>query len=214
MLGMDPEQIANAMSIAGSHASGTTEFSISGGDVKRLHAGLGANGGIRSALLARLGLTGPLTILEGQHGVLESFGGQFIADRLTGRLGDYYAFLTNGFKPYCCAVDIHSPIDALTRAITAYDLSAQDIAEIAVPVAHFVKLHSGMIVEPQDITGAQLNMHYSLALTAVKRSNNFDTYLDAWRSGFTDLTRAKARAVSGHSSTLRGANWCWRPSPG
>lgn len=197
MLGMDPGQIANAMSIAGSHASGTTEFSISGGDVKRLHAGLAANGGIRSALLARLGLTGPLTILEGRHGVLESFGGQFIADRLTGRLGDYYAFLTNGFKPYCCAIDIHSPIDALTRAITAHDLSAQDIAEIVVPVLHVVKLHSGTIVEPHDITGAQLSMHYSLALTAVKRSNSFDTYLDAWRSGFTDPdVAAVARKVS------------------
>ncbi len=33
--------------------------------------------------------------------MLESFGGQFEADKLTGRLGDYYAFLTNGFKPYC-----------------------------------------------------------------------------------------------------------------
>src|ERR1700746_674818 len=30
----------------------------------------------------------------------------------------------------------------------------------------------------------------------------------------TDLTPAKARAVSEHSHTLRGANWCWRPSPG
>jgi hypothetical protein len=81
-----------------------------------------ANGGIRSALLARLGLTGPLTILEGQHGVLQSFGGQFVADRLTGRLGDSYAFLTNGFKPYCCAIDIHSPIDAVAKVVAAHDL--------------------------------------------------------------------------------------------
>lgn len=40
MLGMDPEHIAYAMSIAGSHASGTIEFAQSGGDVKRVHAGL------------------------------------------------------------------------------------------------------------------------------------------------------------------------------
>jgi 2-methylcitrate dehydratase PrpD len=75
MFGMDPRHIAYAMSIAGSHASGTTEYTQSGGDVKRVHAGIGANAGIRSALLARNGLTGPLTILEGQRGVLQSFGG-------------------------------------------------------------------------------------------------------------------------------------------
>jgi 2-methylcitrate dehydratase PrpD len=76
-------------------------------------------------------------------------------------------------------------------------LGARDIAEIVVPVARVVKLHSGMIVEPRDITGAQLSMHYSLALTAVKRSNSFDTYLDAWKSGFTDPdVLAVARRVS------------------
>lgn len=197
MLGLDPAHIAQAMSIAGSHASGTTEFSISGGDVKRLHAGLAANGGIRSALLARLGLTGPLTILEGRHGVLECFGGQFVADKLTGSLGDYYAFLTNGFKPYCCSIDQHSPIDALTKIVSAHNLGAQDIAEIVVPETRIIELHSGTIVEPHDITGAQLSLHYSLGLTVVKRSNGFDAYVDAWKSGFKDPdVLAVARKVS------------------
>jgi hypothetical protein len=31
--------------------------------------------------------------------VLQCFGGQFEADKLTARLGDRYAFITNGFKP-------------------------------------------------------------------------------------------------------------------
>ena len=186
MLGLDPERIAYGMGIAGSHASGTTEFALTGGDVKRVHAGIGASGGIRSALLAQIGLTGPLTILEGQHGVLQSFGGQFVADKLSERLGDRYAFLANGFKPYCCAVGIHSPIDALTRVVKAHSLGPKDIAEIDVPVAHSVKLHSGVIVEPRDMTGAQLSMHYSLALTVCKKSNNFDTYMEAWGTDFKD----------------------------
>jgi 2-methylcitrate dehydratase PrpD len=197
MLGMDPEHIALAMSIAGSHASGTTEFSLTGGDAKRLHAGLAANGGIRSAMLAHIGLTGPMTTLEGLHGVLQSFGGKFEADKLTGGLGDHYAFLTNGFKPYCCAIDIHSPIDALTKVVVAHDLGAQDIGEIVMPEARIIRLHTGTIVEPHDITGAQMSLRYSLGLTVVKRSNNFDTYLDAWKSGFKDPdVLAVARKVS------------------
>jgi len=187
MLGMDPKHITHAISIAGSHASGTTEYTQSGGDVKRVHAGIGANAGIRSALLARNGLTGPPTILEGKRGVLQSFGGQFITERLTEGLGDHYAFVSNGFKPYCCAIDIHSPIDALARIIGAESLGSQDIAEIVVPVPHVVMLHSGTIgPEPHDITGAQFSMHFSLALTVSKRSNNFDTYMDALSSDFKD----------------------------
>jgi 2-methylcitrate dehydratase PrpD len=187
MLGMNPTEITNALSIAGSHASGTTEYTQTGGDVKRVHAGIGANAGIRSALLARNGLTGPPTILEGKRGILQSFGGQFVAERLTDGLGDRYAFALNGFKPYCCAIDIHTPIDALTRVIVARYLGPQDIAEIVVPVSHVVMLHSGTIgPEPHDITGAQFSMHYSLGLTVSKRSNDFDTYMDALESGFKD----------------------------
>ena len=198
MLGLDPKQIAYAISFAGSHASGTTEFAQTGGDVKRVHAGIGAFGGIRSALLARTGLTAPLTILEGKRGVLLSFGGQFVAQKLTDKLGDYYAMLTNGFKPYCCAIDMHSPIDALTRVLVAHNLGAKDIAEIVVPLPHTVMLHSGAIgPEPHDITGAQLSMHFCLALTVTKRSNDFSTYLEAWKSDFKDPeVLAVARKVS------------------
>jgi 2-methylcitrate dehydratase PrpD len=130
--------------------------------------------------------------------VLQSFGGHFEADRLTGRLGDYYAFLTNGFKPYCCAIDIQSPIDAVTKVITAHDLRPNDIVEIVVPSAHTVNEHSGTIGPgPHDITGAQLSQHYSLALTVCKRSNGFSTYIDALKSGFKDPdVLAMARKVS------------------
>jgi hypothetical protein len=66
-----------------------------------------------------------------------------------------------------------------------------------VPEARVVELHSGVIVEPHDITGAQLSLHYSLALTVAKRSNGFNTYLDAWKSGFKDPdVLAVARKVS------------------
>jgi 2-methylcitrate dehydratase PrpD len=48
-------------------------------------------------------------------------------------------------------------------------------------------LHSGTVgPEPHDITEAQFSMHYSLALTVSKKSNGFDTYMEAWRSGFKD----------------------------
>lgn len=198
MLGLDPDQITNALSIAGSHASGTREFSQTGGDVKRVHAGLGANGGIRSALLARNGLTGPPSILEGKLGVLQSFGGQFAEDKLTGGLGDRYAMVWNGFKPYCCSIDQHSYIDATTRILAAHPLGPENIAEIVARITPFEMGHIGTIgPEPHDITGAQLSVHFALGLTVAKRSNDFNTYIDAMNSGFKDPgVLAVARKVS------------------
>src|SRR5262245_6193552 len=67
ILQLDSSQMTNTFAIAGSHASGTMEFDQSGGEVKRVHNGLACAGGMRSAMLAQLGLTGPPTIFEGER---------------------------------------------------------------------------------------------------------------------------------------------------
>ncbi len=67
--------MTHALAIAGSHAGGTMEYDQSGGEVKRLHNGMACCGGLRSALLAQIGLTGPPTIFEGERGILRVLSG-------------------------------------------------------------------------------------------------------------------------------------------
>ena len=68
LLGLNREQMLHAFGIAGSHSAGTMEYDQTGGEIKRVHAGIAARGGIQAAMLARLGLTGPPTIIEGKRG--------------------------------------------------------------------------------------------------------------------------------------------------
>ena len=75
ILRLDLEQLTHALAIAGSHAGGTMEYDQSGGEVKRLHNGMACCGGLRSALLAEIGLTGPPTIFEGERGILKVMSG-------------------------------------------------------------------------------------------------------------------------------------------
>ena len=56
-----------------SHCSGTTEYSSSGGSVKRVHSGIGALNGIRAAELAQAGITGPTHFLTGKKGYFRTF---------------------------------------------------------------------------------------------------------------------------------------------
>src|SRR5690606_917750 len=65
-----------ALGLAAAHAGGTTEFTRTGGDVKRLHAGMAASAGIRSAALAARGFTAPTAAIEGQRGFLAAFVAQ------------------------------------------------------------------------------------------------------------------------------------------
>src|SRR5436190_13564815 len=63
-LQLDARRLANALGIAGSMASGIIEYLADGSSTKRMHAGWAAQSGLRAALLARAGFTGPRTVFE------------------------------------------------------------------------------------------------------------------------------------------------------
>jgi 2-methylcitrate dehydratase PrpD len=186
-LWLDTDRTLNALSIAGSHASGTLEYGQSGGDVKRLHAGIAAAGGIRSALLAERGLTGPSTILEGRRGVFQAFANSFDAGQAVDELGERYHLLGVGFKAYCCMGLVHSQIDAVTRILEEHPVGVEDIDEIVVGTSELGRSHAGTIgPRPADITAAQFSSHFSIGLTVAVGANDFAAYRDAQAAGFGD----------------------------
>src|SRR5690606_38083027 len=52
LTGLDAGRTAHALAIAGSFATGLSEYDQSGGEVKRVYAGLAARGGLEAAELA------------------------------------------------------------------------------------------------------------------------------------------------------------------
>src|SRR5207248_1418704 len=73
LYGFDEARLTDALGIAGSSSAGLLEFAWSGGDTKRLHLGRAAQLGLESALLARQGVRGPATVLEGRSGYFNAF---------------------------------------------------------------------------------------------------------------------------------------------
>ena len=67
-LGLNAKQIVDALGIAGSMASGIIEYLAEGTWTKRMHPGWAAQSGLRAALLARGGFTGPRTVFEAVNG--------------------------------------------------------------------------------------------------------------------------------------------------
>ena len=72
-LKLDQQQIVDALGVAGSMASGIIEYLAEGTWTKRMHAGWAAQSGLRAALLARAGFSGPRTVFEGVHGLFHGF---------------------------------------------------------------------------------------------------------------------------------------------
>lgn len=111
--GLDAAGIADAMGIAASMGSGILEANRTGGTVKRIHCGWAAHAAVTAAGLARTGITGPPTVLEGRFGFLQAFcGDQVDLDALTSGLGERWELPGIFFKPYPCNHFTHAGIDA------------------------------------------------------------------------------------------------------
>jgi 2-methylcitrate dehydratase PrpD len=133
-LRLDMNRIMNALGIAGSMASGIIEYLAEGTWTKRMHAGWAAQSGLRAALLARAGFTGPRTVFEGVHGLFHGFANTTKGDydALIGDFGARWVTETLAFKPYPCGTMTHPYIDCARRL--GARVKAADVTEIVCEV--------------------------------------------------------------------------------
>jgi 2-methylcitrate dehydratase PrpD len=124
-------EIASALGIAGSMASGIIEYLAEGTWTKRMHAGWAAQSGLRAALMARGGFVGPRTVFEGTHGVYRAFAPSVKPDfaPLVNELGSRWVLPTVAFKPYACGTMTQPFIDCAIR-LAESGVRAEDVKEI------------------------------------------------------------------------------------
>jgi len=133
--GQDEAGIASAAGIAASMGAGLLEANRTGGTVKRVHCGWAAHCGVAAADLARHGLTGPPTVLEGRFGFLQAFcGDRAHPDAVVRGLGTDWELPRVVFKPYPCNHFTHAGVDAALR-LRAQGLAPTDVTAIELGVA-------------------------------------------------------------------------------
>jgi 2-methylcitrate dehydratase PrpD len=134
-LGLDRKRTVDALGIAGSMASGIIEYLAEGAWTKRMHAGWAAQSGLRAALMARAGFSGPRTVFEGTHGLFHGFAhrtdGNY--DALLGDFGTRWVTETLAFKPYPCGTMTHPYIDC-ARRLAARGVKPEDVRDIVCDV--------------------------------------------------------------------------------
>ncbi|MEU2441192.1 MmgE/PrpD family protein [Streptomyces rubradiris] len=196
MRGLDPEQTTHALAIAMSHCSGTTEYTSSGGSVKRVHAGIGTRGGIRAAEMAEAGITGPVAYLTGAKGFFRTFVGREPGkDAAAAFAADAPFEITRVWiKPYCCCGINHAYIDGARRLA--------DRRELIESVELGIQTGGNMIVgnrnvnayAPQSIENLQYSLPFQFALALLERGNGFTTHRD-YMDGTLDLSAGSEAAV-------------------
>lgn len=205
-LGLDPEQTASALGIAGSNAGGLLEFSLDGSMIKRLHMGRASQMGLESALLAQKGFTGPHTILEGKRGFLNVFSPDPHPERLLEGLGKNYVMASAlQIKSYPCHIRAHPFVDALVQFKAQHAIDPRHIQKIQIFLnPHDVDRHGQQ--EPGTLLAAQYSIPYSVAVALWRDLSDPRAFSDGVES--QEDIRKTAREIELHplqdSSESRG----------
>jgi 2-methylcitrate dehydratase PrpD len=178
LLGLTAEQLTHALGIAGSDASGTMEYELSGGEVKRMHSGSAGRSGSQAALLAQTGLTGPTAIMEGERGVFRLLSNTLDVSRLS-ELRGHFHIIDTVFRMYPTIGSAGPAIEAVRHLQEHNDLQWRDITEIELGLPGIAIGHGAAITRPTDAVAAQFSTAFSIALRLVVGQNRPGEYMNS-----------------------------------
>jgi 2-methylcitrate dehydratase PrpD len=178
--GLDEAQLTAALGLAGSFASGVMEHLEDGSWVKRLHPGWAGHSGALAAALARGGVPGPATILEGRFGFYRTFVNMEPDRRPFDTLGREWEILRVGYKPYPCCHLNHAYLDCALELRRAAGVSADTIERIEcrVPAGEVPIVCEPVEVKrrPRTSYDAQFSLPFSVASAFIDGAVGLDTY--------------------------------------
>jgi 2-methylcitrate dehydratase PrpD len=171
--GFSAAMTANAMGIAGSSAPVNSQWSFSVHEsmstLKYAVAGALANTATNAALLAELGHTGDLELLDdaecGWRRMINT--SRWEVERMTPALGREWWFPAEQvYKPYPHCRILHAPLETLTAVLNENDIRVQEIEEIKAWVEGFVIQPLWLNRNITHVTQGQFSIAHGLSVGA------------------------------------------------
>jgi 2-methylcitrate dehydratase PrpD len=172
LYGFDEDRLTDALGIAGSSSAGLLEFAWSGGDTKRLHLGRAGQLGLESALLARQGVRGPATVLEGRYGYFNAFSTPPRLEKLVEGLGTAWAIEPPSLKSYATHVTQQAVVAAIQDLKREHPLDPKAITRVVIRGAPRIMEERHAAREPQDVLGGQYSLPFTTAVALTRDMSN------------------------------------------
>jgi 2-methylcitrate dehydratase len=135
VLGLNAEQMTNAIGISGSHNMVLRILDAPGEAstmTKNLRFPRTAYGGVMAALLAQKGFTGPVRVIEGNRGFIQAvMGGAYDANKLN-QGGEHFKIMDVQFKSIISESTMQGHLTATLSLITEHDIRPEDVAQIRI----------------------------------------------------------------------------------
>lgn len=174
LLGLNTEQLANAVGIAGVHGL-TLDIIDAQGEPYNMTKNIGlpyiAQAGVMAALLAEKGFTGPARTIEGNKGFVQTvMGGVYDLEALT-TPRKQPGLLEVHQKSLAAEHTTQGALNALLKLVKDYDLRPEDIAHVKIEATTRTANHTGDFVKryPVDKETADHSLYYLAAIAITDR---------------------------------------------
>jgi len=181
LLGLDEEQLENAVGISGScHAilgildTPSEEYTMT----KNIRFPTMASGGILAAMLAQKGFTGPTSIIEGHDGFVEVvMGGDYDLDNLT-KPERRFAIRDTCIKSIIADYSSHGHLTATLTLVKEHDIKPEDVAEVRIRTSIRCAQHTGDPVKkyPSNKETADHSSYYLTAIAIMDRQIGLEQF--------------------------------------
>lgn len=178
MMNFNKDQIAHAVALAASLASGSQEQTGTMG--KSVQVGQAAATALRVMQLTRLGITASKGALDGNRGFAALLSGNSALGQMESLWQGPLEIDTigNDIKRYPCSYATHGAIDAALEMRSSYGLKVTDVESVEI-TAHRNGLRP--LVHPRPVKGAEArySMHYAMAAALLDGKVNLHSFSDA-----------------------------------
>jgi 2-methylcitrate dehydratase PrpD len=178
LFGFDAETLASALGLAGSCAAGLLEFAWAGDDTKRVHLGRASSMGLESAILARKGLHGPVTVIEGRYGYFNAFSEPTDISRLTESLGKKWIIQPASHKAYATHVTHQAVVQTIQDLKREHAFDAKSITGVTIRGAHRILEDRHTVRDPTTVMGGQYSLPFTAAVALTRDMSNPLVYND------------------------------------
>ena len=135
LLGLDREQMINALGIAYCQVSGNLQTSTEGTMMPRVQQGFAAQTGLLSAIMAESGIDGPHEVFEGKFGYFPVYHPNHYDSSIATRdLGRVFETLQISIKYFPCCLLTHSAITATLQLTAEEEIDPRNVDNIQVRV--------------------------------------------------------------------------------
>jgi 2-methylcitrate dehydratase len=173
LLGLNAEQIENAIGTAASHNmvlgildASKEEYTMA----KNLRFPFTAYDAVLATFLAEKGFTGPRRVIEGQRGYVESvMHGDFDFDKCTDFNG--FKIMETGFKHLTAEATTHGHLTATLELVREHDIKPEDVAQVRIWSTSRDAEHTGSPEKryPKNKETADHSSYYLTAIAILDR---------------------------------------------